>query len=64
MKNTHVTVVLCLFCASALAAAVRRLAAEPELAQRIADGGLHQYRRQASEEILGARWRGLLELLR
>ena len=47
----------------ALAAAVRRLAADAELASRIAAGGLDAYRRHASEEVLGARWRGLLERL-
>ena len=48
---------------AALAAAVRRLAGEPELAQRIGAGGLDAYRAQASEEVLGERWRGLLEQL-
>jgi glycosyltransferase involved in cell wall biosynthesis len=47
----------------ALAAALRRLAAEPSLAERLAAGGLKAYRAQASEEILGARWRALLESL-
>ena len=47
----------------ALAAAVRRLAAEPELAQSIGAGGLAAYRAQASEEVLGERWRGLVERL-
>ena len=45
----------------ALAEALRRLAADRELAQRIAAGGLNAYREQASEAILGARWRGLIE---
>ena len=49
--------------APALAAAVRRLAAEPELARRIGEGGLAAYRERASEEVLGARWRSLLERL-
>ena len=48
----------------ALAAALRRLATEPAIAARIAAGGLETYRAQASEEILGARWRALLESLR
>jgi len=48
----------------ALAAALRRLAAERALAARIAAGGLEAYRAQASEEILGARWRALLESVR
>jgi glycosyltransferase involved in cell wall biosynthesis len=47
----------------ALAAAVRRIAAEPELAQSIGSGGLAAYRAQASEEVLGERWRGLVEQL-
>ncbi len=47
----------------ALAAAIRRLATEPELAARIGEGGLAAYREHASEEVLGERWRGLLEQL-
>jgi glycosyltransferase involved in cell wall biosynthesis len=47
----------------ALADALRRLAAEPELARRIAAGGLIAYREHASEEILGPRWRTLIEEL-
>jgi glycosyltransferase involved in cell wall biosynthesis len=47
----------------ALAAAVRRLAREPELAQRIGAGGLAAYRAHASEDVLGERWRGLVERL-
>jgi glycosyltransferase involved in cell wall biosynthesis len=50
--------------ARALADALRRLAREPELARRIADGGQAAYRTHASEAILGARWRALLESLR
>jgi glycosyltransferase involved in cell wall biosynthesis len=49
--------------AAALAAAIRRLASSPELAQRIGAGGLVVYRERASEEVLGAQWRGLLERL-
>jgi glycosyltransferase involved in cell wall biosynthesis len=45
----------------ALAAALRRLAGDPTLAQRIAAGGLNVYRERASEAILGARWRALIE---
>ena len=45
----------------ALAAAVRRLAGDPELARGLGAGGLAAYRAQASEEVLGRRWRGLLE---
>jgi len=48
---------------AALAAAVRRLASEPELAKRIGEGGLAAYRAHASEEVLGLRWRALLERL-
>ena len=47
--------------APALAAAVRRLATEPELARALGAGGLAAYREHASEEVLGRRWRGLLE---
>ena len=47
--------------APALAAAVRRLAANPELARSVGAGGLAAYREQASEEVLGLRWRALLE---
>jgi glycosyltransferase involved in cell wall biosynthesis len=49
--------------AEALAVAVRRLAVDPALAQRVADGGLQAYRTQASERVLGARWRNLIEQL-
>jgi glycosyltransferase involved in cell wall biosynthesis len=45
----------------ALADAVRRLVADPALAERLSAGGLAAYRRQASEDVLGARWRRLLE---
>ena len=47
----------------ALAAAVRRLSSDPALAASIGAGGLAAYREQASEDVLGARWRGLLERL-
>ncbi len=47
----------------ALAGAVRRLADDPGLARRIGDGGLAAYREQASESVLGERWRGLVEQL-
>jgi glycosyltransferase involved in cell wall biosynthesis len=49
--------------AGALAEAVRRLAAEPALAGRIAAGGRAAYTERASEAVLGARWRSLLERL-
>ena len=47
--------------AAALAAAVRSLATDAELAGRIGAGGLAAYREHASEDVLGLRWRGLLE---
>ena len=47
----------------ALAAAVRRLAADAELARTIGDGGLAAYREHASEAVLGERWRALVERL-
>jgi GalNAc-alpha-(1->4)-GalNAc-alpha-(1->3)-diNAcBac-PP-undecaprenol alpha-1,4-N-acetyl-D-galactosaminyltransferase len=47
----------------ALAESVRRLAADAELARRVGGGGLAAYRREASEEVLGRRWRALLERL-
>ena len=49
--------------ADALAAAVRRVAGDVALRERIGAGGLATYRTQASEEVLGRRWRGLLEEL-
>jgi glycosyltransferase involved in cell wall biosynthesis len=48
---------------AALAAAVQRLAADLTFAERIGAGGLAAYRAQASEEVLGGRWRGLVERL-
>jgi glycosyltransferase involved in cell wall biosynthesis len=47
--------------AAALAAAVTRLAADGRLAERVSAGGLEAYRARASEAVLGARWRALLE---
>jgi glycosyltransferase involved in cell wall biosynthesis len=47
----------------ALAAAVRRLADDGELAERLGARGHAVYREHASEDVLGARWRGLLEAL-
>jgi glycosyltransferase involved in cell wall biosynthesis len=47
--------------AQALAAAVRRVAADPELALHLSAGGRAAYERHASEDVLGARWRSLLE---
>ena len=49
--------------AAALAGAVRRLASNAELSRRIAAGGRAAYERQASEAVLGARWRGIIERL-
>jgi glycosyltransferase involved in cell wall biosynthesis len=46
---------------AALAQAMRRLAGDPDLARRLGAGGHRTYVEQASEEILGARWRELLE---
>jgi glycosyltransferase involved in cell wall biosynthesis len=47
----------------ALAAAVRRLAASPELARELGSHGRATYETSASEDALGARWRTLLESL-
>ena len=49
--------------AAALAAAVRRLAGDPDLAEHLSGGGLYTFQQRASEEVLGARWRELLESL-
>jgi glycosyltransferase involved in cell wall biosynthesis len=49
--------------APALAAALRRLADDDELLRRLSIGGLAAYREQASEDVLGARWRGLIQSL-
>ena len=46
---------------AALADAVHRLAADEQLARRIASGGRAAYERNASETVLGERWRGLIE---
>jgi glycosyltransferase involved in cell wall biosynthesis len=45
----------------ALAEALRRVTTDSELARRLADGGHAVYREQASEDVLGARWRSLIE---
>jgi glycosyltransferase involved in cell wall biosynthesis len=47
--------------AAALAIAIRRLAADPDLAHRIAADGRTAYERNASEAVLGGRWRSLIE---
>jgi glycosyltransferase involved in cell wall biosynthesis len=49
--------------AQALAQAVRRLAADSALSGRIAAGGRAAYEREASEAVLGARWRAIVERL-
>jgi glycosyltransferase involved in cell wall biosynthesis len=47
--------------APALAAAIRRLAEDPSLAEHLSGGGLYTFQQRASEDVLGARWRELLE---
>jgi glycosyltransferase involved in cell wall biosynthesis len=47
----------------ALAGAIRQLAGDVDLARRIATGGRTAYERQASEPVLGKRWRELIERL-
>ena len=46
---------------AALAAAVRRLAADAALAERLSAGGAAAYAGCASESVLGARWRAIVE---
>jgi glycosyltransferase involved in cell wall biosynthesis len=46
---------------AALANAIRRLAADEQLARRVGAAGRAAYEQQASEAVLGARWRGLIE---
>jgi glycosyltransferase involved in cell wall biosynthesis len=48
---------------AALAGAVRQIAGDRRLAQLLGEGGLEAYLSQASEDVLGRRWRGLLESL-
>jgi glycosyltransferase involved in cell wall biosynthesis len=50
--------------ATALAAALVRLAGDEGLRTKLAEGGLAAYRAQASEEVLGRRWRAILESAR
>jgi len=45
----------------ALAAAMRRAAGDPALLEQIAAGGLEAYRERAGEDVLGRRWRAILE---
>jgi glycosyltransferase involved in cell wall biosynthesis len=47
----------------ALAEVIRRLADNRDLAERIATGGRTAYEREASEAVLGERWRGIIEQL-
>jgi glycosyltransferase involved in cell wall biosynthesis len=47
----------------ALAAAVRQLASDARHRNELAARGLEVYRAQASEAILGRRWRALIEAL-
>jgi glycosyltransferase involved in cell wall biosynthesis len=49
--------------AAALAEALRRIAGDRELAVRLAAAGHAAYRERASEDVLGRRWRGLIERL-
>jgi len=46
---------------AALAAAMRRVAGDPELTRRLSIGGRAVYEERASEEALGPRWRSLIE---
>jgi glycosyltransferase involved in cell wall biosynthesis len=45
----------------ALAEAVRRVLTDSDLARHLAEGGHAAYREKASEDVLGARWRALIE---
>ena len=45
----------------ALAAALRALRADRELAQSLSEGGRAAYEARASEQVLGSRWRGFVE---
>ena len=47
--------------AGALATALRRLQSDAELRRTLSEGGRAAYEAQASEQVLGARWRELLE---
>ena len=48
---------------AALAHAVRRLAENPELARKLGAGGRAAYEQNASEAVLGPRWRTIVESL-
>jgi glycosyltransferase involved in cell wall biosynthesis len=45
----------------ALADAMRRVASDPELARRLSTAGRTVYEERASENVLGPRWRALIE---
>jgi glycosyltransferase involved in cell wall biosynthesis len=45
----------------ALAGALRRIAGDPALAERLGEAGRETYEAHASEAVLGERWRSLLE---
>jgi glycosyltransferase involved in cell wall biosynthesis len=47
----------------ALAGALRLLAADAQLARRLSTGARSAFEAQASESVLGARWRGIIERL-
>ena len=47
----------------ALSDAIRRLASDSNLSQRLADRGHAVYRERASEDVLGERWRSLIQRL-
>jgi glycosyltransferase involved in cell wall biosynthesis len=47
----------------ALAESLRKLAGDSMLARRLGDGGLAAYRERAGEDVLGRRWRSLIEAL-
>src|SRR5262249_33356379 len=46
---------------AALARAPERLATRTALPRHLSEGGLATYRTHASEDVLGARWRALIE---
>jgi glycosyltransferase involved in cell wall biosynthesis len=48
---------------AALADAMRRIAAEPDLAKRLGAAGRRTYEERASEDVLGPCWRSLIEEL-
>jgi len=48
----------------ALAAAMRRLAGDPDLARTLSEGGRSSYLEHASEDVLGRRWLAVLERAR